>query len=114
MCQWIKHLNGVNVDNYGLTLIDLKNLGHKDDPWVLADRVAQVFYVLDSETRKHIVVSRKQKIIGVDNVEDNDEDVNQFEEIPLFTNAMNVKHVEKDFDKNLLLYIRKGGKEKFT
>jgi hypothetical protein len=39
-CQWIKHPNGVNVDNYGLTLIDLNNLGHKDDPWVLADRVA--------------------------------------------------------------------------
>jgi hypothetical protein len=73
-CQWIKHLNGVNVDNYGLTLVDLKNLGHKDDPWVLADRVAQVFYVLNSETGKRIVVSRKQKIIGVDNVEDNDED----------------------------------------
>jgi hypothetical protein len=31
-CQWIKHLNGVNVDNYGLTLVDLKILGHKDDP----------------------------------------------------------------------------------
>jgi hypothetical protein len=58
-CQWIKHPNGVNVDNYGLTLVDLKNLGHKDDPWVLADRVAQVFYVLDQETGKHIVVSRK-------------------------------------------------------
>jgi hypothetical protein len=58
-CQWIKHPNGVNVDNYGLTLVDLKNLGHKDDPWVLADRVAQVFYVLDPETGKHIVVSRK-------------------------------------------------------
>jgi hypothetical protein len=43
---------------------------------VLADRVAQVFYVLDSETEKHIVVSGKQKIVGVDNVEDNDEDVN--------------------------------------
>jgi hypothetical protein len=66
----------VNVDNYGLTLVDLKNSGHKDDPWVLTDRVAQVFYVLDLETGKHIVVSRKQKIIGVDNVEDNDEDVN--------------------------------------
>jgi hypothetical protein len=39
-CQWIKHPNGVNVDNYGLTLVDLKNLGHKYDPWVLADRVA--------------------------------------------------------------------------
>jgi hypothetical protein len=49
----------VNVDDYGLTLVDLNNLGHKDDPWVLADRVAQVFYVLDSETGKHIVISRK-------------------------------------------------------
>jgi hypothetical protein len=95
----------VNVDNYGLTLVDLKNLGHKDDPWVLIDRIAQVFYVLDSETGKHIVVSGKQKIIGVDNMEDNDEDVNQFEEMLLFTNLMNIKYIEKDFDKNLLLYM---------
>jgi hypothetical protein len=51
----------VNVDNYGLTLVDLKILDHKDDPWVLADRVTQVFYVLDPETEKHVVVSRKQK-----------------------------------------------------
>jgi hypothetical protein len=49
----------VDVDNYGLTLVELKNLGHKDDPWVLADRVAQVFYVPDSETGKHIIVSEK-------------------------------------------------------
>jgi hypothetical protein len=44
----------VNVDNYGLTLVDLKNLGHKDDPWVLADRVAQVFYVNYAYTDQHI------------------------------------------------------------
>ncbi len=37
----------------------LNNLGHKDDPWVLPDRVAQVLYVLDPETMKHIVVSEK-------------------------------------------------------
>jgi hypothetical protein len=43
---------------------------------VLADRVAQVFYVLDPETGKHIVVSAKQKIIGVENVKNNDDDVN--------------------------------------
>jgi hypothetical protein len=104
----------VNVDNYGLILIDLKNLGYKDDSWVLADRVAQVFYVLDPETGKHIVVSEKQKIVGVDNVEDNDKDVNQFEEMPLFTNPMNIKHIEKDFNKNLLLYMQKGGKRKFV
>jgi hypothetical protein len=39
-CQWVKHLNVVNVDNYGLTLVDLKNVGHQDNPWVLTDRVA--------------------------------------------------------------------------
>jgi hypothetical protein len=50
----------------------LENLGHKDDPWVLADRVTQVFYVLDSEIGK-------QKKIGIDNVEDNDDNINQFE-----------------------------------
>jgi hypothetical protein len=49
----------VNVDNYGLTLVDLKNLGHKDDLWVLVDCVSQVFYVLDPETGKHIVVFGK-------------------------------------------------------
>jgi hypothetical protein len=60
-CEWVKHPNGVSVDNYGLTTVDLKNIGHKNDPWVLADRVAQVSYVLDPETRKHVVVSGKQK-----------------------------------------------------
>jgi hypothetical protein len=102
--QWVKHPNGVSVDNYGLTLIDLQNVVHKDDPWVLAYRVAQVFYVFDTKTGKHVV----------ENVEDNEEDINQFREMPLFTNPMNIKHIEKDFDKNLMPYIRKGGNGKFV
>jgi hypothetical protein len=47
-------------------------------------------------------------------VEDNDEDVNQFEEMSLFTNPMNIKRIEKDFDKNLMLYMQKDGKGKFA
>jgi hypothetical protein len=47
-------------------------------------------------------------------VGDNDDDVNQFEEMPLFTNSMNIKRIEKDFDKNLMLYMRKGDKGKFV
>jgi hypothetical protein len=104
----------VNVDNYGLTLVDLKNVGHQDDPWVLVDHVAHVFYVLDPETKKNVVVSEKQKIVGVENVEDNDKDVNQFEEMTLFTNPMNIKCIEKDIDKNLMLCMRKGRKGKFA
>jgi hypothetical protein len=38
-------------------------------------------------------------------VEDNDEDVNQFEEMPLFTNLMNIKHIEKDFDNYVSHFI---------
>jgi hypothetical protein len=83
----------VSVDSYDLALVDLKNLGHKDDPWVLAESVTQVFYVLNPETGKHIVVSAKQKIVGVENVQDNNEDVNQFQEMP---------------------YMRKGGNGKFV
>ena len=39
-------------------------------------------------------------------MKDNDEDVNQFEEMPLFTDPMNIKRIEKDFDKNLMTYMR--------
>jgi hypothetical protein len=81
---------------------------------VLVDRVAQIFYVVDPETKKHIVVSVKQKIVGVENVEDNDEDVNQFEDMSLFINLINIKHIEKDFDKNLMPYMRKGDNGKFV
>jgi hypothetical protein len=104
----------MSMDNYRLKLVDLKNLGHKDDPWVLVYHVTQVFYVLNLETGKHAVISGKQKIVGVENVEDNDEDINEFEEMPLFTNLMNIKHIKKVFDKNLIPYLQKGGNEKFV
>jgi hypothetical protein len=47
-------------------------------------------------------------------VKDNNKDVNQFEEMPLFTNAMNIKHIEKESDRKLMPYMRKGGNEKFV
>jgi hypothetical protein len=47
-------------------------------------------------------------------VEDNDEDINLFEEMPLFSNLMNIKRIEKNFEKNLMLYMQKDGKGKFA
>jgi hypothetical protein len=77
-CQWVKHPNGVTDDNYGLALVDLANVGYKDDPWVLTEHVAQVFYIANPiNVKKHIVVSGKQRILGVEGVIDV-EDYNQF------------------------------------
>jgi hypothetical protein len=56
----------------------------------------------------------KVKVIEVENMEDNDEDVNQSKEMPLFTNPMNIKHIEKDFNKKLIPHMRKCGNGKFV
>ena len=88
-CKWVKHPDGVLVDEYGITIVDLNNLGHRDEPWILAKTVQQVFYVLDpKDEKKHIVVPGKQKIVGVENVEDQDE-YNQYDEVPFFMEPKN-------------------------
>jgi hypothetical protein len=72
-CQWVKHPRGIEVDEYGFTIVELRNVCHKDEPWVLASTVAQVFYILDpKDEKKHIVVPGKQRVVGVDNMEDDE------------------------------------------
>jgi hypothetical protein len=59
-CQWVKHPQGVEIDDYGFTVVDLTNVGHKDEPWVLALTIAQVLYILDpKDEKKYIVVPKK-------------------------------------------------------
>jgi hypothetical protein len=41
---------------YGMTMVDLNNLGYRDEPYVLANDIAQIFYVKDMSTK-----SRKRK-----------------------------------------------------
>ena len=52
-CKWVNLSGGrVQVDaQYGMTTVDLKNLGYTDEPFVLANDVAQVIYVKDMSTR---------------------------------------------------------------
>jgi hypothetical protein len=48
------------VDGYDLTIINLNNVGYKDDPWVLASQVTQVLYVADpAKKSKHVVIRGK-------------------------------------------------------
>src|SRR3990172_2332447 len=85
-----------------MTTVDLNNLGYTDDSFVLANDVAQVFYVKDmsskprkrkdkeantsyDEPKRHIVLSGKRNIVGVEDKTDMSEDYEKFHEIPPFT-----------------------------
>jgi hypothetical protein len=111
----VKHPQGIEVDEYGFTIVDLRNVGHKDEPWVLASTVAQVFYILDSkDKKKHIVVPRKQWVLGVDNVED-EEEYNQFGEALFFVDTTRINIVETKMSySNVIPYACTNGKGKLV
>ena len=72
-CQWVNRAGGgVTTDQYGMTIVDFKKIGYKDEPFVLAKDVKHVFYVKnmsskprknpvksDDEPRRHIVLPEK-------------------------------------------------------
>jgi hypothetical protein len=103
-CKWVNLTGGgVKEDpQYGMTTVDLNNLGYADEPFVLANDVAQVFYVKDMSTKprkrkdkeantsydepkRHIVLSGKRNIVGVEDKTDMSEDYEKFHEIAPFT-----------------------------
>nr|GEV09046.1 hypothetical protein [Tanacetum cinerariifolium] len=56
-CDWVNHrAGGVKRDNLGYTLVELNNLGHKVDPFILASQARQVFYVKDHIDTKLAIV----------------------------------------------------------
>jgi hypothetical protein len=114
-CQWVKHIHDIEVDEHGFTIVDLRNVGHKDEPWVLASTVVQVFYILDpKDEKKHIIVLDKQWVIRVDNVEDQEE-CNQFDEVPFFVDTIRTNIVETKISySNMILYTHTDGKEKLV
>ena len=115
-CHWIKQHQ---FNEIGQRVVDLQNVGYHDDPWVLAKRVAQVFYMPDPQSNlppkkktKHVVASGKQHIIGVDGVDDV-EAYNKCDEMPLFTDfCKKIEAMEKNLPKDVLPWERKGVKGK--
>jgi hypothetical protein len=111
----VKLPHGIEVDEYGFTIIDLGNVGHKDKPWVLASTVAQVFYILDpKDEKKPIVVLGKQRVVGVENMEDKEE-YNQFDEVPFFVDITGTNIIKtKIYYSNVIPYTRSDGAEKLV
>ena len=83
-CRWVQGSQGVTRDKNEFVSVDLRNVGYKTEPFVLAKDVLQVFYVPDTvRMMRHIVLPGKRRIIGVHNAVD-EEEFNQFDEIPPF------------------------------
>ena len=81
-CRWVQGAKGVMKDLYGFTTVVLEKVGNKEEPFVLADQVSQVFYVPDTRNKKrHVVLPGKRRVVGVENVV-NEEEYNQFDEVP--------------------------------
>ena len=75
-CQRVKNTGGgVTTDKFGMKIVDLNKIGYKDEPFVLANDVTQVFYVKDMSSKppikkgadnapkRHIVLPGKRKIV---------------------------------------------------
>jgi len=91
---------GVTVDkDYGMKIVDLNNVGYKDEPFVLAADVNQVFYVKDMSTKqrrgkndnksmdelkRHIVLEGKRNIVGIEDKSDISEDYKRDDRITPF------------------------------
>jgi hypothetical protein len=112
-CQWVKHSQGVEINDYGFTIIDLRNVGHKNEPWVLAITVAQVFYILDpKDEKRYIVVPEKQQVLRVDDVED-EEEYSQCDEVTFFVDTRRINIIETKISYiNLIPYTLTDGEGK--
>jgi hypothetical protein len=104
------------VDNYGVRVLDLSKVGYKDDPWIMANCVAHVFYAeqifspnekKSTNKLKHVVFSRKQQTIGVDGVSDLDE-FNEFSDMSLFIHdhPVKIRNVERSIPQNSFSWVR--------
>jgi hypothetical protein len=109
-CQWVKHSQGVEINDYGLTIVDLINVGHEDEPWVLAATIAQEFYVLDpKDEKKYIAVPEKQRVVEVKDVDD-EEEYNQCDEVPFFVDTRRINIVETKISySNVIPYVCTNG-----
>ena len=80
-CRCVNGKKGVTKEKYGFVSVDLRVFGYKDEPFVFAKDVQQVFYVPDLAKKNwYVVMPGKRRIVGVENVVE-EEEYNQFDEI---------------------------------
>ncbi len=99
-CDWVNNDGGVKVDDLGFTLVDLKRIGHKNDPFIFASQARQIFYVEDPEnSRWSCVVDNSHEIKGTSNEDSTDQVMSLHfpaKSIPLVESFVNTLHNEEN------------------
>jgi hypothetical protein len=87
----------VKTNKYGVTIVNFRFLGYREQPFILAKDVTQVFYVKDPDLANreehHIILQGKRKIVGVEDVVD-DEEYNQFDALPPFDEDITIPLID--------------------
>jgi hypothetical protein len=104
-CDWacVRKDRGYSEDEYGITLVDFKNLIHtgekiSDDPYVLSLQISQVYYVHDDKNLDWccLVRTKPRNVYDVGQGEgNNDEGLNYHESEPL---NLNINQDPNDVD----------------
>jgi hypothetical protein len=100
-CKWADN-NYVKVDSDGVTVVDFRRLGYKNDPFIMASQAVQVFYTTDpANLELSLVVPMKSRILR-----DPQEDVDDCTDIPSFTTGLPPVEEIDDFDDDVSHLLR--------
>jgi hypothetical protein len=101
-CKWVRP-SVVSVNKDGVTTVYLNSVGYREEPFVWAKDVVQVFYALDlgNNEGRHIVLQGKWKIVGVDNT--TEEEGNRYQDMPVVRADVNLPLFEEGVE---LAYVR--------
>ena len=96
----------------GVTAMDLNSMGYREEPFLWAKDVVQVFYAPDlgNNVGRHIVLQGKWKNVGVDNTIE--EEGNGYQDmpavrvdvdLPLFEDGLEPTYVRVDHDEAMIV-----------
>jgi hypothetical protein len=107
-CRWVTNgKRAMSKDKYGYVSVDLRVFGYKNELFVFANDVEQVFYVPDLAKKNWYVVMPEKRTAWIENVVE-EEEYNQFDEIPSFDTS----YKPQLLGTNKTLYLRCDHSEK--
>lgn len=99
-CKWVSRRGSVQKDDCGFIVVDITRMRETDEPLILASQAKQIFYIKDTKNPQwDVVVPGKRQILGVGDVED-EEEYDAFDDLPPFSIPTNDDMEEIELETN--------------